>query len=224
MSHECHTDNYNRSTGSWGLQGWEPGRGQRPEWSEPSSRASFSLSAGLWRPASLRGTLTRRNFCFLVTLLLSCILTFLGCLRSTSHPFHLTFQNIRIETVLPSEFFEVLSSSQNGSFHHVRAIKRGQTTIEAALTSVVDQASWHLPIHPTDRMSTGLHMSPGELGPQPRPACCSYRCSEGPLSLGLQRMSRGGGQALGSSCHLCPRQARAPLLPTPVKVSSHLLE
>ncbi|KAM5333339.1 nuclear pore membrane glycoprotein 210 [Glossophaga mutica] len=47
--------------------------------------------------------------------------------------------NIRIETVLPSEFFEVLSSSQNGSFHHVRAIKRGQTAIEAALTSVVDQ-------------------------------------------------------------------------------------
>ncbi|XP_006901438.1 PREDICTED: nuclear pore membrane glycoprotein 210 [Elephantulus edwardii] len=48
-------------------------------------------------------------------------------------------ENIRIETVLPAEFFEVLSSSQNGSYHHVRAIKRGQTTISAALTSVVDQ-------------------------------------------------------------------------------------
>ncbi|XP_058422644.1 nuclear pore membrane glycoprotein 210-like isoform X2 [Diceros bicornis minor] len=47
--------------------------------------------------------------------------------------------NIRIETVLPPEFFEVLSSSQNGSYHHVRTIKRGQTAIEAALTSVVDQ-------------------------------------------------------------------------------------
>ncbi|XP_077930763.1 nuclear pore membrane glycoprotein 210 isoform X3 [Halichoerus grypus] len=47
--------------------------------------------------------------------------------------------NIRIETVLPSEFFEVLASSQNGSYHHVRATKRGQTAIEAALTSVVDQ-------------------------------------------------------------------------------------
>lgn len=53
----------------------------------------------------------------------------------------LTFQNIRIETVLPAEFFEVLSSSQNGSYHHVKAIKRGQTTITAALTSIVDQAS-----------------------------------------------------------------------------------
>ncbi|XP_066097864.1 nuclear pore membrane glycoprotein 210 isoform X2 [Saccopteryx bilineata] len=47
--------------------------------------------------------------------------------------------NIRIEPVLPSEFFEVLSSSQNGSSHHVRAIKRGQTAIEGTLTSVVDQ-------------------------------------------------------------------------------------
>lgn len=47
--------------------------------------------------------------------------------------------NIRIEAVLPAEFFEVLSSSQNGSHHHVRAIRRGQTAISAALTSVVDQ-------------------------------------------------------------------------------------
>ncbi|DAA16796.1 TPA: nucleoporin 210 [Bos taurus] len=47
--------------------------------------------------------------------------------------------NIRIETMLPVEFFEVLASSQNGSYHHVRATKRGQTVIEAALTSVVDQ-------------------------------------------------------------------------------------
>ncbi|XP_059246396.1 nuclear pore membrane glycoprotein 210 [Mustela nigripes] len=47
--------------------------------------------------------------------------------------------NIRIETVLPPEFFEVLTSSQNGSYHHVRATKRGQAAIEAALTSVVDQ-------------------------------------------------------------------------------------
>ncbi|XP_036204850.1 nuclear pore membrane glycoprotein 210 isoform X4 [Myotis myotis] len=47
--------------------------------------------------------------------------------------------NIRIETALPSEFFEVLSSSKNGSSHQVRPIKRGQTAVEAALTSVVDQ-------------------------------------------------------------------------------------
>ncbi|XP_007948814.1 nuclear pore membrane glycoprotein 210 [Orycteropus afer afer] len=47
--------------------------------------------------------------------------------------------NIRIETMFPPDFFEVLSSSRNGSYHHIRAIKRGQTTISAALTSVVDQ-------------------------------------------------------------------------------------
>ncbi|XP_070261983.1 nuclear pore membrane glycoprotein 210 [Myotis yumanensis] len=47
--------------------------------------------------------------------------------------------NIRIETALPSEFFEVLSSSKNGLSHQVRPIKRGQTAVEAALTSVVDQ-------------------------------------------------------------------------------------
>ncbi|KAM6215538.1 nuclear pore membrane glycoprotein 210 [Rhynchocyon petersi] len=47
--------------------------------------------------------------------------------------------NIRIGTVFPPEFFEVLSSSQNGSHHHIRAIKRGQTAIDATLTSVVDQ-------------------------------------------------------------------------------------
>lgn len=51
----------------------------------------------------------------------------------------LAFQNIRIETMLPPEFFEVLFSSQNGSYHLVRAVKRGQTAIEATLTSVVDQ-------------------------------------------------------------------------------------
>ncbi|XP_032118199.1 nuclear pore membrane glycoprotein 210 isoform X1 [Sapajus apella] len=47
--------------------------------------------------------------------------------------------NIRIETMLPAEFFEVLSSSQNGSYHRIRVLKRGQTAIDAALTSVVDQ-------------------------------------------------------------------------------------
>eukprot|EP00070_Physeter_catodon_P027658 XP_028334552.1 nuclear pore membrane glycoprotein 210 isoform X1 [Physeter catodon] len=47
--------------------------------------------------------------------------------------------NIHIETMLLAEFFEVLASSQNGSYHHVRATKRGQTAIEATLTSVVDQ-------------------------------------------------------------------------------------
>uniref|UniRef100_A0A8C5IKJ1 Nucleoporin 210 n=1 Tax=Junco hyemalis TaxID=40217 RepID=A0A8C5IKJ1_JUNHY len=47
--------------------------------------------------------------------------------------------NIRITTELSKEHFEVLQSSLNGSYHYVRAVKAGQTTIDAALTSVVDQ-------------------------------------------------------------------------------------
>uniref|UniRef100_A0A8C3UAJ3 Nucleoporin 210 n=1 Tax=Catharus ustulatus TaxID=91951 RepID=A0A8C3UAJ3_CATUS len=47
--------------------------------------------------------------------------------------------NIRITTQLSKEYFEVLQSSLNGSYHHVMAVKAGQTMIDAALTSVVDQ-------------------------------------------------------------------------------------
>ncbi|XP_056129550.1 nuclear pore membrane glycoprotein 210 [Lampris incognitus] len=47
--------------------------------------------------------------------------------------------NIRIATVLPSEYFEILESSLNGSYHRVRALKDGQTLIDATLKSVVDQ-------------------------------------------------------------------------------------
>nr|XP_041574619.1 nuclear pore membrane glycoprotein 210 isoform X6 [Taeniopygia guttata] len=47
--------------------------------------------------------------------------------------------NIRITTELSGEHFEVLQSSLNGSYHYVMAVKAGQTTIDAALTSVVDQ-------------------------------------------------------------------------------------
>ncbi|KAK2534436.1 Nup210 [Columba livia] len=47
--------------------------------------------------------------------------------------------NIRIDAKLSEEYFEVLKSSLNGSYHYVKAIKKGQTVIDAALTSVVDQ-------------------------------------------------------------------------------------
>ncbi|NXA33455.1 PO210 protein, partial [Eudromia elegans] len=47
--------------------------------------------------------------------------------------------NIRIDTKMSKEYFEVLKSSLNGSYHYVKAIKKGQTVIDAALTSVVDQ-------------------------------------------------------------------------------------
>ncbi|KAM4609800.1 nuclear pore membrane glycoprotein 210 [Polymixia lowei] len=47
--------------------------------------------------------------------------------------------NIRIDTVFPGEYFEILKSSLNGSYHHVRALRDGQTLIDATLKSVVDQ-------------------------------------------------------------------------------------
>nr|XP_020654120.1 nuclear pore membrane glycoprotein 210 isoform X2 [Pogona vitticeps] len=47
--------------------------------------------------------------------------------------------NLRIDTHFSNEYFKVLQSSLNGSYHHVKAIKEGHTIISATLTSVVDQ-------------------------------------------------------------------------------------
>ncbi|XP_053325422.1 nuclear pore membrane glycoprotein 210 [Spea bombifrons] len=47
--------------------------------------------------------------------------------------------NMRIEAILPEEYFELLESSLNGSYHRVKARKSGQTVIDAALTCMVDQ-------------------------------------------------------------------------------------
>lgn len=48
-------------------------------------------------------------------------------------------QNIRIDADIPKEYFKVLESSVNGSYHRVKTLKRGQVLIDGALTSVVDQ-------------------------------------------------------------------------------------
>ncbi|XP_015284400.1 PREDICTED: nuclear pore membrane glycoprotein 210 [Gekko japonicus] len=47
--------------------------------------------------------------------------------------------NVRIDTYFAKEYFTVLQSSLNGSYHHVKAIREGQTIITASLTSIVDQ-------------------------------------------------------------------------------------
>ncbi|MCI4387096.1 hypothetical protein PGIGA_G00070160 [Pangasianodon gigas] len=47
--------------------------------------------------------------------------------------------NVRIEPTFPEEFFEVLESSLNGSYHRVKAVKNGQTVIEGMLRAVVDR-------------------------------------------------------------------------------------
>ncbi len=53
-------------------------------------------------------------------------------------------QNIRIETTFTTEYFEVLDSSVNGSYHHLKALKRGQSIIDGTLKAVVDQVGFCL--------------------------------------------------------------------------------
>lgn len=57
-------------------------------------------------------------------------------------------QNIRIETAFPKEFFQVLESSLNGSYHRVRALKQGQTVIDASLKSIVGRVCLFLSKYP----------------------------------------------------------------------------
>ncbi|KAJ8016202.1 hypothetical protein DPEC_G00004740 [Dallia pectoralis] len=47
--------------------------------------------------------------------------------------------NIRIEAAFPEEYFMILESSLNGSYHRVKAMKKGLTLINASLKSVVDK-------------------------------------------------------------------------------------
>ncbi|KAJ8257931.1 hypothetical protein GJAV_G00191270 [Gymnothorax javanicus] len=56
----------------------------------------------------------------------------------SSNRVHLS-DNIRIDAAFQKEYFQVLQSSLNGSYHRVRTQKSGQTVINAALKSVVDQ-------------------------------------------------------------------------------------
>ncbi|XP_026223610.1 nuclear pore membrane glycoprotein 210 isoform X2 [Anabas testudineus] len=48
--------------------------------------------------------------------------------------------NVRIGTVFPVEYFDVLESSLNGSYHRVKALKDGLTLIDATLKAVVHES------------------------------------------------------------------------------------
>lgn len=113
-------------------------------------------------------------------------------------PACVAFQNIRIETALPVEFFEVLASSQNGSHHRVRATKRGQTAIEAALTSVVDQARWHLPGPPRTLCRQSCHQGGRSWRSGPREFCAVTGAVGVPPALGPQ------GRRVGALALPCP--------------------
>ncbi|KAA8590872.1 hypothetical protein FQN60_001815 [Etheostoma spectabile] len=47
--------------------------------------------------------------------------------------------NVRIGTGFPLDYFELLESSLNGSYHRVKALKEGLTLIDATLKAVVDE-------------------------------------------------------------------------------------
>ncbi|XP_056588435.1 nuclear pore membrane glycoprotein 210 [Triplophysa dalaica] len=69
---------------------------------------------------------------------------FIEVFDKSGHKIHLS-DNIRIETTFPVDYFEVLESSLNGSYHYVKALKNGQTIIDGTLKAVIDQAgSVHL--------------------------------------------------------------------------------
>ncbi|KAI7793391.1 nuclear pore membrane glycoprotein 210 isoform X1 [Triplophysa rosa] len=69
---------------------------------------------------------------------------FIEVFDKSGHKIHLS-DNIRIATTFPVEYFEVLESSLNGSYHYVKALKNGQTMIDSMLKAVIDQAgSIHL--------------------------------------------------------------------------------
>ncbi|KAL7865087.1 hypothetical protein AOLI_G00165070 [Acnodon oligacanthus] len=63
---------------------------------------------------------------------------FIEVFDKSSNRIHLS-DNVRIEAKFPKEFFEILESSQNGSYHRVKALKHGQTIIDGTLKSVVDR-------------------------------------------------------------------------------------
>uniref|UniRef100_A0AAY4EK95 BIG2 domain-containing protein n=1 Tax=Denticeps clupeoides TaxID=299321 RepID=A0AAY4EK95_9TELE len=63
---------------------------------------------------------------------------FIAVFDKSSNKVHLS-DNIRIDAVFPQQYFKVLQSSLNGSYHIVKALKSGQTVIDGTLESVVDQ-------------------------------------------------------------------------------------
>ena len=50
-------------------------------------------------------------------------------------------QNVRVEAIFPKAYFDMLHSSINGTYHRVRTLLKGETIIDGALVSVVDDVS-----------------------------------------------------------------------------------
>ncbi|XP_075039219.1 nuclear pore membrane glycoprotein 210 [Mixophyes fleayi] len=90
--------------------------------------------------------------------------------------------NIRIEAKMPKEYFEVLATSLNGSYHRVKALKSGQTIIDAALTCMVDEdGGVHVLPNPVRNQQEVEIYTPITLSPkiltfpwQPKPGAYQY--------------------------------------------------
>ncbi|XP_077133093.1 nuclear pore membrane glycoprotein 210 [Ranitomeya variabilis] len=99
----------------------------------------------------------------------------------SSNKVHLS-DNIRIEAKIPKEYFDVLESSLNGSYHRVKALKSGQTVIDAALTCMVDEdGGVHVLPNPVRNQQEVEIYTPITLSPkiltfpwQPRPGAYQY--------------------------------------------------
>ncbi|CAJ0929988.1 unnamed protein product [Ranitomeya imitator] len=99
----------------------------------------------------------------------------------SSNKVHLS-DNIRIEAKIPKEYFDVLDSSLNGSYHRVKALKSGQTVIDAALTCMVDEdGGVHVLPNPVRNQQEVEIYTPITLSPkiltfpwQPRPGAYQY--------------------------------------------------
>lgn len=47
-------------------------------------------------------------------------------------------QNLRLDTVIPRDFFDILDSSLNGSYFHVRPLKSGHPSLSSSFNKLVD--------------------------------------------------------------------------------------
>lgn len=50
-------------------------------------------------------------------------------------------QNVRVRAAFPLDYFELLFSSENGTYHRVRTLIKGETVIDGELNAVIGDVS-----------------------------------------------------------------------------------
>lgn len=67
-----------------------------------------------------------------------------SCLRVLKTARTLLFvfvQNVRVRAAFPLDYFELLFSSENGTYHRVRTLLKGDTIIDGELDAVIGDVS-----------------------------------------------------------------------------------